>query len=96
MAVRRRTFSRDFKLQVVREVEAGKSQAQAAREHQLSQNMLSRWCRQHRRYKDKAFSGQGRPHTDEARIAALERMVGRLTMENDLLKKVLQKLEEET
>ena len=96
MAVRRRTFSRDFKLQVVREVEAGKSQAQVAREHQLSQNMLSRWCRQHRRYKDKAFSGQGRPHTDEARIAALERMVGRLTMENDLLKKVLQKLEEET
>ena len=96
MAVRRRTFSRDFKLQVVREVEAGKSQAQVAREHQLNQNMLSRWCRQHRRYKDKAFSGQGRPHTDEARIAALERMVGRLTMENDLLKKVLQKLEEET
>ena len=96
MAVRRRTFSRDFKLGVVREVEAGKSQAQVAREHQLNQNMLSRWCRQHRRYKDKAFSGKGRPHTDEARIAALERMVGRLTMENDLLKKVLQKLEEET
>jgi len=96
MAVKRRTFSRDFKLQVVREVEAGKTQAQAAREYQLNQNMLSRWCRQHRRYKDKAFSGNGRPHTDEARIAALERMVGRLTMENDLLKKVLQKLEEET
>jgi transposase len=95
MAVKRRTFSRDFKLQVVREVEAGKTQAQAAREYQLNQNMLSRWCRQHRRYKDKAFSGNGRPHTDEARIAALERMVGRLTMENDLLKKVLQKLEEE-
>ena len=96
MAVRRRIFSRDFKLQVVREVEAGKSQAQVAREHQLTQNMLSRWCLQHRRYKDKAFSGPGRSHTDEARIAALERMVGRLTMENDLLKKVLQKLEEET
>jgi hypothetical protein len=29
-------------------------------------------------------------------MANLERMVGRLTMENDLLKKVLQKLEEET
>jgi transposase len=96
MAVRRRTFSRDFKLQVVREVEAGKTQAQVAREHQINQYLLSRWCRQHRRYKDKAFSGKGRAHTDEARVAALERMVGRLTMENDLLKKVLQKLEEET
>lgn len=96
MAVKRRKFSRDFKLQVVREVEAGKAQAQIAREHEISQYLISRWCRQHRRYKDRAFSGQGRAHTDEARIAALERMVGRLTMENDLLKKVLQKLEEET
>ncbi|MFZ0061857.1 MAG: transposase [Pyrinomonadaceae bacterium] len=96
MAVKRRKFSRDFKLQVVREVEAGKTQAQIAREHEINQHLISRWCRQHRRYKDRAFSGNGRAHTDEARIAALERMVGRLTMENDLLKKVLQKLEDET
>ena len=46
MAVKRRVFSRDFKLQVVREVEAGKSQAQIAREHRISQNLISRWCRQ--------------------------------------------------
>jgi transposase len=58
--------------------------------------LISRWCRQHRRYKDRAFSGNGRAHTDEARIATLERMVGRLTMENDLLKKLLQKLEQDT
>jgi transposase len=96
MAVKRRKFSRDFKLQVVREVEAGKTQTQIAREHEINQHLISRWCRQHRRYKDRAFSGNGRAHTDEARIAALERMVGRLTMENDLLKKVLQKLEDET
>jgi transposase-like protein len=33
MAVKRRTFSRDFKLQVVREIAAGKTQAEVAREH---------------------------------------------------------------
>lgn len=96
MAVKRRKFSRDFKLQVVREVEAGKAQAQIAREHEISQHLISRWCRQHRKYKERAFSGNGRAHTEEARIAALERKVGQLTMENDLLKKVLQKLEQET
>ena len=96
MAVKRRTFSRDFKLQVVREVETGKSQAQIAREHRISQNLISRRCRSHRRYKEKAFAGKGHAYTDDARIAALERMVGKLTMENDLLKKVLTKLEEET
>jgi transposase len=58
--------------------------------------LISRWCRQHRKYKDRAFTGNGRAYTDEARIAALERKVGQLTMENDLLKKVLQKLEQET
>jgi len=96
MAVKRRQFNRDFKLQVVREVATGKTQAQIAREYEISQHLISRWCRQHRKYKERAFSGNGRAYTDEARLAALERKVGQLTMENDLLKKVLQKLEEET
>jgi transposase len=95
MTVKRRKFSRDFKLQVVREVEAGQPQAQIAREHEISQQVISRWCRQHRRYKERAFSGNGKPHTEEAKLAALERKIGQLTMENDLLKKLLQKLEQE-
>jgi transposase len=97
MAVKRRKFSRDFKLQIVREVEAGKTQAQIAREYEISPFVVSRWCSQYRRRKDRAFPGQGNGvHTAEARIAALERMIGRLTMENDLLKKALQKLEQDT
>src|SRR3954469_14459091 len=94
-AVKRRTFTREFKLQVIREVEAGKSQAQAAREYQLSDNTISKWRRELRQYNDRAFSGRGNAHTDEARVHELERMVGRLTMENDFLKKLLQKLESE-
>ena len=35
--VKRRTFTREFKLKVIREVEAGKSQAQVAREYQLTE-----------------------------------------------------------
>ena len=97
MAVRRRVFSRDFKLQVIRELEAGKTQAQVSREHQINQHLLSRWYRQHRQQKEHAFPGKGwAADTEAARIAELERMVGRLTMENALLKKVLQKLEEGT
>jgi transposase-like protein len=97
MAVKRRVFSREFKLRVIHEIGAGKTQAQICREHHLNHNVVSRWCREHRQHKDKAFPGKAwAAQTDEARIANLERMVGRLTMENDLLKKVLQKLEEET
>jgi len=97
MAVKRRVFSREFKLRVIREIDAGKAQAQICREHHLNHNVVSRWCREHRQHKERAFPGKAwASQTDEARMANLERMVGRLTMENDLLKKVLQKLEEET
>lgn len=89
----RRKFTREFKLQVLAEVAAGKSIAQAAREHQLHPTLIGRWQKQHRQYQDRAFAGNGHPHTDDARLAELGRMVGRLTMENDLLKKALQRLE---
>jgi transposase len=95
-AVKRRTFTRKFKLKVIREVEAGKSQAQVAREYQITENTISKWRRQHRQYQDRAFAGRGRAYTDEARMQELERMVGRVTMENDFLKKLLQKLESES
>ena len=94
--VKRRVLTREFKLQVLREIAAGKSQAQAARDYQVTETAIYKWRREYAKYKDQAFSGQGRPHTDEARINELERMVGRLTMENDFLKKLLQKLESDS
>ena len=94
-AVKRRTFTREFKLKVIREVEAGKSQAQVAREYQITENTISKWRRQHRQYQDRAFAGRGHAYTDEARMHELERMVGRLTMENDFLKKLLKTFQNE-
>ena len=89
----RRKFTKEFKLQVIREIEAGKSIAQAAREHQLHPTLIGRWQKQHLQYAERAFSGNGHLYTDQARVSELERMVGRLTMDNDLLKKALQRLE---
>ncbi len=94
MALKRRIFTCDFKLQVVREVDAGKSMAQVSREHQLNQNTIAKWRKQLRQYTNTAFAGRGNHYTDEARVAELERMVGKLTMENDLLKKALRLLDE--
>lgn len=94
MSLKRRVFTREFKLQVIREVATGKSMAQVAREHQLNPNTIAKWRQLHRQYKEHAFAGNGSRYTDEAHAAELERMVGRLMMENDLLKKALQKLDE--
>jgi transposase len=96
MSLKRRQFTKEFKLQVIREIEAGKSHAEVARSHQLNLNTITRWRKQYRQYKDRAFSGNGHSYTSEARVSELERMVGRLTMENDFLKKALTVLEENT
>lgn len=93
MAVKRRKFTREVKLQVVREVEAGKSVAQAAREYDIHPTQITKWRQLRRQYAERAFAGNGHVYKEEARIAELERMVGQLTMENALLKKVLLRLE---
>jgi transposase len=93
MTLKRRRFTKEFKLQVIREVEAGKSVAQAAREHQLHPNTIIKWRKLHQQYAERAFAGNGQTYKEEARISELERMVGRLMMENDLLKKALSRLE---
>jgi transposase len=93
MATTRRKFTREFKVGVVREVEAGKTVAQVSREYQVHPTQIDQWRRDLRRYGERAFAGNGRAYTDEARTAALERKIGQLAMENDLLKKALAALE---
>ena len=89
MGLKRRVFSKEFKEQILLEIESGKSLAQVAPERQLHPVMICKWRSQREKYGAQAFAGNGRAYTDEARIAALERKIGQLTMENDLLKKVM-------
>lgn len=93
MALRRRQFSRDLKVQIVRELQAGKTLAEAAREHQINPGTLVAWRKQHEDYGEQAFEGNGHSYTAEARIAELERALGQATMEIALLKRALSRLE---
>lgn len=89
MNIKRRVFSKEFKLHVVREVQSGKSQAEIARQYQILPKIISRWMSEHETYAGEAFAGCGNRYTDEARFAALERENARLRSENELLKKAL-------
>ena len=93
MNLKRRTFSKEFKLHVVREVESGRSQAQIARQYQVLPKIISRWLSEYRTYAGEAFAGGGNVYTDKARMAAFERRIARLEAENDLLKKALTQLD---
>src|SRR5262245_18313223 len=86
---RRRSFTPQFKAQVVLAVVSGlRSQAEVARQHKLKPELIARW-------KDIALDGleslfqvEGQRGQDQDHIAELERMVGRLTMELEVAKKV--------
>ena len=92
MVVVRRSHSFEFKLRVLREIEAGKSAAQVCREHRLDSSLIKKWKRQRRELEEAVASGATRRGEAE-RIAELERLIGQLSMENQLLKKALVKLE---
>ena len=55
--------------------------------------MTPRWRKHVQHYGERAFTGNGNAYTDEARIAASERKIEQLTMEIDLLKNALTRLE---
>ncbi len=88
----RRRFSREFKFQVLEELESGKSMAQVCREHDLTRFLVSRWRREYVEGLDGAFQGNGKACKDEARIRELERLLGQLCAENDFLKRALANL----
>ena len=93
MSKKRRQFSREFKLQVIREIESGVPAAQISRQHQICESLLHKWKKQYRQNPQDAFSGPGRASTQEAKIAELERSIGKLYLENEFLKKTLNHFE---
>ena len=94
MSLRRRIFTKEFKQRVVREIEAGKPLAEAAREHQVHPNCIGLWKRKLAQYGDKAFAGNGVAYTDDAKIAELERIIGQQAIEIAFLKRVLKQVEQ--
>jgi transposase-like protein len=89
MVRQRKSYSNDFKKQVVESILSGSStQAELAREHRVSPVMINRWKKD---YKAGKFF-ENVTSTDmarlELRIRDLERLVGKLTLENEILKKI--------
>ncbi len=86
---KRRTFSPEFKAQRVLEVLTGaKTATEICREHKLKPDLVSRWKLNFLQNAAKVFQGDEEIDPTQARIAELERLVGRLTLELEVAKKV--------
>lgn len=85
---KRRSFSGRFKAQVVLEVLTGvKSAAQVCREHDIKETVLSRWKQEFIERSPELFERRRGDNTQDERVAELERVVGRLTLELEMAKK---------
>ncbi len=88
--VRHRTHSIDFKRQVVQDYLAGETLHGVARRHDLSRNLVRLWIQ---KFEAGAFNdvsvAAATMEAYEARIAALERLVGRQALEIEFLKGAL-------
>lgn len=84
----RRSFTPEFKARVVLDLLSGaKSAAEVGREHGLKTELLSHWKALLVERAALVFQGDERRSQDQARIAELERLVGRQALELEVLKK---------
>jgi len=90
MTQKRRTYTREFKLEAVHLWQtSGKSAAQIERELGIGGGCLYRWKRKLAEEGENAFPGHGRLAPDQERIRQLERENEILRQERDILKKAV-------
>lgn len=90
--IERKTYTGEFKKKVVLELISGqKGLMQASREYEIKDTTLSRWKAEFLERAASLFecTQNNNENEDKQRIAELEQMVGRLTMELEAAKKVL-------
>ena len=89
----RRSFTPQFKAEVALELLRGeKTAAQLCREHQLSPNLLGVWKETYVDRLHVVFQPDEQRSAELARIAELEKIIGRQTIELEILKKAQRRL----
>ena len=84
----RRTFTAEFKTQVVLDIITGRqSNSAICRQHNLKPQLVSRWKTEFLERAAIVFAGDKQQAADQEHIAELERLVGRLTLELEVAKK---------
>lgn len=84
----RRSFSAEFKAQVILQLLSGEaSQAELCRKHNINANLIATWRAAVLDRLHTVFDAEGTSSEDQARIAELEQLIGRQTYELEILKK---------
>jgi len=85
---KRRNFTPEFKAQIVLQLISGeKTNAEVCREHRVSAQQLGNWKQQFLANASSVFAPNHPQQEETQRVAELERMVGKLTMQLEIAKK---------
>lgn len=84
MRQKRRTFTAEFKLQMVQLYENGKSRADIVREYDLTPSALDSWIKKHQN--TGSFKAKDNRSPEENELIEMRKELQRLRMENDILK----------
>ena len=84
MTRQRRTFTPEFKLQLVKLYENGKPRAEITREYDITPSALDRWIKNHQ--ETGSFAAKDNRSEEESELAKLRKENQRLMMEVDILK----------
>ena len=88
--MRRRKFTPEFKRSIIEQLlSENVGPAELCRRHNVSSGLLFTWKRQYAQ--GKLDSDPGREAELQARVRDLEQMLGKLTLENEFLKKAVQR-----
>ena len=80
----RRTFSKEFKKQMVQLHDAGKSRAEIIKEYKLNPSTFDRWLQQDR--DNGSFEEKDNRTPEQEELIQLRKENQKLAMENDILK----------
>ena len=90
MVNKRRSYSREFKIEAVYLItQGGLSISQAARDLGINQTVLGRWKRQFEADPEQAFPGKGNLKPQDEELALLRRELAMVRQERDILKKAI-------
>ncbi len=91
----KRQFTREFKLSIIKELET-KRMCEVCRSHNLAPSTVSGWRTDYEANPKEAFKGLGNIWKEDAKISQYERLIGQLYAENAFLKKVYERLKQQS
>ena len=93
MSKKQKNYTGEFKLQIVIESYAGGNASETAAKHGVHMTQLNNWRRQLLSQGADIFKkGQGGKSDDQRKIEQMENTIGRLALQNDILKKTAELL----